>query len=186
MSFVRTTLEQAGDFVLRASVIPGMNSIILCMRKGCDILNEPSLLWSICIPRYSSIDPSSVSLYFRFSSSEKICSASCFVLEMITQSSTYKMMMLLFLIKIHGSLEVGLKPMSINPWLRCSNQVRPASLSPYRFLSNFKTNCPLLSLRTTPAGGLRNIGYFTFACGYAWTKSTDFVWKLCSIDFHSS
>ena len=90
------------------------------------------------------------------------------------------MMISLPFLKMHGSLDVAVNPMRNKPSDKCSNHVLPGSLSPYKFFKSFNTSCPLLLFRTTPAGGLRKIEYFTLACGYAYTKSTDFVWKLCN------
>ena len=85
----------------------------------------------------------------------------------------------ILVLKIHGSLDVAINPIRNNPSDKFSKYVLPASLSPYRLFRSFKTSWPFLSFKTTLAGGLRNIEYFTSACGYACTKSTDFVWRLC-------
>ena len=82
-------------------------------------------------------------------------------------------------VRMHGSLSHAEKPMEVRPCMRCSCQVLPASRSPYKFLFRRRTVYSLLFANSTPGGGCRKIFVFILACGYACTKSIDFVCRLC-------
>ena len=86
--FFSITPAEAGIVELLASFMLGIELVILSIRWGCDILNDPSSQCLVNIPRYSSIVPSYIILKFVLRNSLNMSSTSASDREIMIHSST--------------------------------------------------------------------------------------------------
>ena len=108
-----------------------MASIILLSKLGWEILmNSDS--WSIWVPRYSYISPSSVIVKFTFMATI-VSSSTPLVLELTIHSSTQMTMLIFSFLNTYWSVSISPKPGSSSPFEIISHHVNPASFIRYEF-----------------------------------------------------
>ena len=108
-------------------------------------MNDLSSTCVISILRYFSIVCTSVMLKHLSVKFSNIESASSLVLEIIVQSSTCRIITLVHLVNIYGSLLVASKNSLSSPPKSCSNQINPSYLNAYN--QKLQNHFPILVVK---------------------------------------
>ena len=77
--------------------------------------------------------------------------------EMSVQSFTYKTIIYVSLMNMHGSLSVGVNTIALRPLVRCLYHVLPTSFSPHRLQMILRPISSLSVAISTPGGEQRKI-----------------------------